>query len=198
MANELKDAVALGELGLDHGSRVDPASFARQRRAFQVQLDLAYARKIPMVFHILKAHDDALDELEARGAPQAAGLVHSFSGTLQQAERYVRLGLLISVGGPLARKGFGKLKETVVSLAGPSLVLETDSPDQPPPSHAGTEGPMGGLNEPVTLWEVARVAGELRGEAPAKILAQSRDNLLRVFPGISARIGIGKQSLGSS
>jgi TatD DNase family protein len=193
LESELEDAVALGELGLDHGPRVSPESHARQDRAFRAQLDLAYARGVPLVLHILRAHAPALAELERRGRPPAGGLVHSYSGSAAEAARYRELGLLISVGGPLvrgvaaadaARKPLGKLAEIVVSMPGEFLVLETDAPDQPPPSHAGPDGVLGGLNEPLTLEAVARAAGALRGEPAEAILARSRENLRRVFPRI--------------
>jgi TatD DNase family protein len=171
-----RGAVAVGELGLDfHGRRSGTVGHALQEKVFKIQLELAKQRDLPLILHVVKAHGRALEILKAVGLPKAGGIVHSFSGELADGEAYIGLGLTLSVGGPVARKGFERTKQAVVSIPIENWVLETDSPDQPPPSHAG------GLNEPVTLFEVAEAFGALKGVSPEAALERSRENLIRIF-----------------
>jgi TatD DNase family protein len=159
---------AIGETGLDLGPRVDPASLPLQITAFRAQLALARKQGLPLVLHIVRAHEQALEILAEHG--ELRGLVHSFSGNSTVAERYRRLGLLISVGAGVTRNGFESLKKAVVRLPAESLVIESDSPDQ--------------LPEPASVWEVARAVAALMGRpesAAQQILEQSRINLERDF-----------------
>ncbi|MCM2323935.1 MAG: TatD family hydrolase, partial [Oligoflexia bacterium] len=76
--------------------------------------------------------------------------------------------------GVATRKGYESLKKAVVKIPPASLVLETDSPDQPPACWPG-------LNEPATLLRVAETVAALRKESPEALLLRSAENLRRVF-----------------
>jgi TatD DNase family protein len=180
LAQALPGAIALGELGLDYGRRGPTDTHLRQERAFRLQLRLARRTAKPLVLHIVRAHGPAIEILQSEGIPPSGGIVHSYSGSAEQAKTYLSLGLGLSVGGPLLRrtadgKPFEKLQRAVVSIPEDRLLIETDSPDQPPPSR------QGGLNEPVTLWEVAAEIARLRGGSAEEWLDRSRDNAARIF-----------------
>lgn len=168
----LERSVGLGELGLDHGPRW-VAARERQLRIFREQLALACRRAKPLVLHVVRAHEEALEVLGDIGVPEAGGIVHSFSGNATFARRYLELGLSISVSGGVGRKGFETLKRAVVSLPPERLLLETDSPDQ------GAQ--PGELNEPANLLETARALGALRGEDAGELLRKSSGNAKRIF-----------------
>jgi TatD DNase family protein len=169
--------VGLGELGLDHRAQFDSSTYPLQREFMERQLALPEALDLPLVLHVVRAHPEALEVLEAAAVHRAfRGIVHAFTGSWEVAQRYLRLGFSISVGGKLAFPGgFEKLRRAVVRVPADHLVLETDSPDQPPPAYEGR------LNEPASLWDVARAAATLRGETPEAVLEKSRDNLRRIF-----------------
>lgn len=172
LPNYLPKGVALGELGLDHGPRTRSESHAIQERAFRRQLDLAGEK--PLVLHIVSAHQQALNILrESRKSWR--GIVHAYTGSREVARQYVELGLTISVGGAVARKGFERLKQSVVALPLDQIVVESDAPDQPPPSFEGK------LNEPSSLFETAQAIGTLKGVSAQEVLERSRDNLARIF-----------------
>lgn len=177
------EARALGETGLDFSG--DPALWegaakTRQVAAFEAQLRLGRAHRLPIVLHVVRAHGVALAILEAGGRLAAGGLVHSFSGSFESARRYIELGLLISVGASVVRrKGFETLKRAVVRIPPDALVLESDAPDQPP--EGWTERTGSPWNEPASLREVAEAVGKLRGEPPEAVLDRSARNIERVF-----------------
>ena len=104
--------------------------------------------------------------------------MHSFSETTEIAQRYLALGLTLSISGSVitrdSGKAFEKLKRTVLALPMDQIVLETDSPDQPP---AGCSG----LNEPAHLWRVAEAVGRLKEVSPEVVLETSKKNLIRIF-----------------
>ena len=129
----------------------------------------------PIVLHIVKAHAKSIELMVGNQefTPDFGGIVHSFSGTLGQARAYIDLGLKISVGTGVLRKGFENLKRTVVSIDLKDLVLETDAPDQAVDRSA--------LNRPATLIDVGRAVAALRNEPLDEILQQNTRNLLQIF-----------------
>ncbi len=165
--------VGLGELGLDYGPRTHEESRDRQLRVFRSQLILAKKHGLPLVLHIVHAHEEAIAELKTADTAGRGGIVHAFTGGPGLARRYCELGLTLSIGGPVARKGFESLKRAVVTLRPNQFVLESDSPDQPPPGYA--------LNEPASLWDVAEEVGRLRSEQASEVLQRSRDRLNEIF-----------------
>ncbi len=180
-------AVGVGELGLDLSERALAGSagqatphqasndIVRQLKWMERQLDLAEARGLPVILHIVRAHEQALKLLESRPSPARGGLVHSFSGSPSDAKRYQALGLTLSISSGVARKGFERLKKAVVQVPLETLVIESDAPDQPPPRLAG------GLNRPAAIWDVAEAVGSLRGVSAEAILENSRDRLEKIF-----------------
>jgi len=170
----LPRAIALGELGLDHGPRTEKASYARQRRYFERQLDLARERDMAIVLHVVRAHGEVLDILAEHGH-EWRGMVHAFSGSAEVAARYIRLGLTISVGGAVTRPGYLKLKNAIGHIPLTHLVVESDAPDAAP------TGADGDLNEPLAIFHVARSLAELQQIPASQLLAASQENLCRVF-----------------
>ena len=171
----LPQAAFLGELGLDYFDRFPSACFPLQQRMFRRQLALAHQHGKPVALHLVRCHEDALAILEEQGPPPRGGLVHAFTASFEIAERYLAMGLLISVGGPVTRPGYRKLKHAVSRLPETALVIESDAPDIPP------HGRMGGRNEPAFLWETATAVADLRKTSPEAVLAQSAANLKRCF-----------------
>ncbi|MCP6059729.1 TatD family hydrolase, partial [Klebsiella pneumoniae] len=87
-----------------------------------------------------------------------AGVVHGFSGSQQQAERFVQLGYKIGVGGTITYPRASKTRDVIAKLPLASLLLETDAPDMP------LNGFQGQPNRPEQAVRVFDVLCELRPE----------------------------------
>ena len=166
-------AVALGECGLDfYRSREDEKE---QLRLFRAQLDVAANHGLPVILHVRKAMDETLREL--RNSVIRAGVAHSFSGSLQQAEQLLDLGFKIGIAATVGHERARKLREVVATVALDSLVIESDAPDQSGPTHRGQR------NEPGFLVEHLQTMAELRGmEAQdlAEVLSRNTQHLYRI------------------
>ena len=132
--------VAIGEIGLDTytDEMKQPAAFEKQQRFFAAQLDMAVAHQLPVMLHIRKAHAEALALLKAHDydAHKLGGIAHSFSGGVQEAKAFVKLGFKLGVTGqvtnPNAKKLRSAIQAAVDSYGIECLVIETDCPDMTP------------------------------------------------------------------
>ncbi|CAM2006396.1 TatD family hydrolase [Acanthopleuribacter pedis] len=176
LEQQIGEAAALGELGLDFAPRFARDGFAQQHRVFGAQLQMAQRHRKPLVLHIVRAHGPALEQL-ARHGPRWRGIVHAFSGSREIAREYGRLGLLVSIGPAVLRPGFKKVKAALSHIPLDGLVVESDAPDGPP--HL----PDRATNEPDVLMRVAEVVAAAHDCDAATVLQASRTNLLRVFSG---------------
>ena len=162
---------AVGECGLDYFVEgLDPA---RQRHFLQGQLDLARRFDLPVVLHARRAVDDVIGHLRRTGGLR--GVVHSWSGSEEQARQLFDLGFHLGIGGPVTFERAQRLRRTVASMPIELLLLETDAPDQPGAGHRGQR------NEPGYLPEVLAVVAELRRESPEAIAEATTANARRLF-----------------
>jgi TatD DNase family protein len=173
LEQELPEADALGELGLDHSNKLPLETHALQHQAFELQLDLAQKLGKPIVLHIVRAHAETLDILKKNRPQPGRTMVHSYSGSREQVHEYLALGCFLSISGAVTRPRFETLRQAVLDIPLDRILIETDCPDQP------IEGQT--QSEPAHLQEIARVLGELRGEDAEEILKASSRNLLRLF-----------------
>lgn len=175
LARELGQAEAMGEMGLDFRPHIAKASEARQIEIFEAQLEMAEMALKPVVLHLVRAFDESLQVLETWGVPKAGGMVHSFNGSGPQAEKYLRMNLHLSIGGPVVRPDNKKLQQAVTLIPLDKLLIETDSPDQPPPRFEGAH------NEPVSLWDVAEMIAKIKKMSAEEILDISSRNLEKLL-----------------
>jgi TatD DNase family protein len=165
------DAVAVGEIGLDfHVEGLDPQ---RQRDYFQQQLKLARDFDLPVIIHARAALEEVIQTL--RRSPGQRGVVHSFSGSEQQAQQLWQMGFHIGIGGPITYDRAQRLRRIVASMPLEFLLLESDAPDQPDAAHRGQR------NEPARIVEVLRSIATLRAEPESIIAAATLDNTRRLF-----------------
>ncbi|MFC4763050.1 TatD family hydrolase [Dyella koreensis] len=164
-------AVAVGEIGLDFFLEdLDPE---RQRSYFQRQLHIARDFDLPVVVHTRKAMDEVTSTLRRIGGLR--GVVHSFSGSEQQAEQLWQLGFCIGIGGPVTYERAQRLRRIVANMPIDHLLLETDAPDQPGAAHRGQR------NEPARLTEVLATVAQLRGASEQDIAAATTVNARKLF-----------------
>ncbi|WP_158883987.1 TatD family hydrolase [Rhodanobacter sp. L36] len=164
-------AVAIGEIGLDF--HIDGLDRQLQQQYFQRQLDLAVERGLPVIVHARGAMDQVI--LTLRRSGDLRGVVHSFSGSEQQAEQLWKMGFLIGIGGPVTYERAQRLRRIVTNMPLEFLLLESDAPDQPDSLHRGKR------NEPARIVEVLRTIAMLRGETEAMIATVTTANAVRLF-----------------
>jgi TatD DNase family protein len=162
---------AIGECGLDFF--VEGLDADTQRHYFDGQLRLAREFDLPLIVHARRAVDEVIHVVRRTGGLR--GVVHSFSGSPQQARQLWDLGFLIGLGGPLTYPRANRLRTLAATMPLDYLLLETDAPDQP---DAGIRGQR---NEPARLADILATVAELRGQAPEEIAAQTTANARRLF-----------------
>lgn len=163
--------VAVGECGLDFF--VEGLDHDLQARLFESQLRLARDFDLPVIVHARRAVDAVIAAIRRVGGLR--GVVHSFSGSLQQAEILWREGFLIGLGGPVTYPRAARLRRLASSMPIDYLLLETDSPDQPDCAHRGKR------NEPARLLHVLNEIAKLRGEPADQVAHATTANAERLF-----------------
>lgn len=165
--------IALGEIGLDFYRDLSPRD--AQYAAFRAQLDLARELSLPIIVHTRESVTPSLDVLEPFARTGLRGIMHCWSGTVEEAQRARELGFLLGVGGVLTYKKPGDLATVVAETPLESLVLETDAPYLTPAPHRGKR------NEPGYLPLIARRVAELQGISEEEARAATRENARRLF-----------------
>lgn len=164
------DACAIGELGWD--AHVE-APMERQDAIADAQLELARARGLPVILHVVGAHGHALERLARHGPLPAGGVVHAYSGSAELVARYVRLNLHVAMGPSVLREKARRPLEAARAIPAERLLLETDGPDQRPPDAA--------RGEPAHVARVAEAVATARGEEREALVARADANARRLF-----------------
>jgi TatD DNase family protein len=125
---------AIGETGID--LYWDKNFYREQVIAFNYQIDLALEYDIPLVIHARESFKEIFRVLENRDINGLTGVFHCFTGNLEEAERAIRLGFMLGIGGVLTYKKSG-LDEVAAAVGPEHLILETDAPFLPPVPHRG-------------------------------------------------------------
>ncbi len=172
-----KRVVAIGEVGFDHTIDLERASPARQAAVFAWHAEVAVALGLPLIVHVLRAHDAALEALERVRLPRPAGVIHSYSGSAELVPRYERLGFYLSFAGAVTRRTAKRPLAAARAVSSDKLLLETDAPDQCP-----TGAPEGVTRcEPAMLSLIARAVATARGEDEAALRERTEQNARRLF-----------------
>lgn len=168
---ERERPVAVGECGLDYF--VDGLDRDAQSHFFAAQLRLAREFDLPVIVHARRAVDAVIAAIRSIGGLR--GVVHSFSGSQQQARQLWQSGFMLGLGGPVTYERASRLRGLAASMPLEWLLLETDSPDQPDARNRGQR------NEPARLVHVLETIADLRGVDPAEVAAATTDNAVRLF-----------------
>ena len=164
--------IAIGEIGLDPAY---PAPMHLQEVAFRQQLRIAVHLGLPVLIHCRHAFRQMLTILREEHADQVGGIMHAFSGSLEMARDFIRLGFAISVSGAITWDNAVKPLRLVSDLAIEHLVLETDAPDMTPQRYRGV------FNRPAWIRETALRVAEIRGLSIEEVALITTDNALRVL-----------------
>lgn len=124
--------VALGEIGLDY--HYEDTDKNKQQDVFKKQLEIAKKHDKPIIVHCRDAICDTyniLKEYDLRGS------MHCYSGSLEMAREFIKLGFLIGVGGVITYKNAKNIKEVIKNINLEYILLETDSPYLTPEPYRG-------------------------------------------------------------
>ena len=176
MMGEAK-CVAWGEIGLDYHYDLSPRE--TQREVFARQLDAACEIGKPLILHIREAHGDATDILRARRGKLPQGVVHCYSGSVEQAKIYLDMGFYLGFVGPVTFKKAPKLCEAARFCPAERMLVETDSPYMAP------EPCRGKRNDSSLLVYVLQKIAAAKGVTAEEMTRITHENGCRLF-GIDA------------
>ncbi|HRO43589.1 MAG TPA: TatD family hydrolase [Flavipsychrobacter sp.] len=125
---------AVGEIGID--KYWDVSFLEQQKEAFALQIDWALQNDLPIVIHSREATRDCIDIVRSKQIGSLRGIFHCFSGTLEEAQEIINLGLLLGIGGVATFKK-SSLPEVIQSVDLTHIVLETDAPYLAPMPYRG-------------------------------------------------------------
>ena len=162
---------AIGEIGLDYHYEDVPR--AQQIIAFEQQLELAEALKMPVIVHEREAHGDAMDIV--RRHPEVRGVFHCFSGSKEMALWLAERGWYIGFTGVLTFKNARRAVEAAQALPLDRILIETDCPYMAPEPYRGRR------NDSRYVPLVAKKLAELRGLTPEEAGRQTTENACRLF-----------------
>lgn len=164
-------AVALGEIGLDY--HYDDTDKEKQLAYFHAQMQLAQSLDLPVVIHDREAHADVYDVIFKY--PAVRGVLHSFSGSAEDALKLVQRGYMISFSGVLTFKNARKTVECANILPKESVLIETDCPYLAPVPHRGK------LNHSGMLVYTNAVLAQCLGISESECAALTAENAYRFF-----------------
>lgn len=167
-----ENAVAVGEMGLDY--YWDKSLIAEQKAAFKIQAAWAIERQLPLVIHSRDAMDDVIKLLQNLQQGSLTGVLHCFTGTLEQAQKLLDLNFYLGIGGVATYKN-GGLDEVVPHLPQNKLLLETDCPYLAPVPKRGKR------NEPAYVAHVAEKIAPWLKLSTADLVKLTSDNAKKLF-----------------
>jgi len=163
--------VGIGECGLDY--YIKSLDRELQMHYFSTQMDLALETQLPIIIHARKATEQVINEIRKR--PGVRGMVHSFSGSYEQAMQLVELGFYMSFGGAITWDRATRLRSMVSKIPLENILIETDAPDQPDDRHGQQR------NEPAYISRCIEVLAQLRQTQQQQIAKVTSDNAIRLF-----------------
>jgi len=163
--------IAVGECGLDGGTG-DPAA---QEAILRAHVRAARALRLPLIVHVLRAHDVAPRILREEHAADIGGVMHSYSGGAALVPVYRDLGFAFSFAGPVTYPNARRPIEAARAVPADLLLAETDAPDQAPARRRG------GRSEPAFLPDVLAGLAAARDEPIADLVTRTTSTARRIF-----------------
>ncbi|MDA9362392.1 TatD family hydrolase [Flavobacteriaceae bacterium] len=174
VVNSLKSHsyVAIGEIGID--LYWDKTYLKQQQEAFEFQIRLAIKNDLPIVIHCREAFDEIFEILDKENCDKLRGVFHCFTGTLDQANRAIRLGFKLGIGGVVTFKN-GGIDKFLSQIDLKHIVLETDSPYLAPVPFRGKR------NESSYITYIIDKLSEIYGLPIKEIASVTTKNAEKVF-----------------
>lgn len=161
--------IAIGEIGLDYHYCKETKE--EQIKLFERQLALAEKYNLPVVVHSREATEDTINCLKKF---KVKGVIHSFSGSLETAKIYIKMGFILGVNGVITFKNCN-LKDVIKEIDLENIILETDSPYLTPVPYRGKQ------NDPSKIIEIAKFVSELHNISLEELAEITNLNIKRIF-----------------
>jgi TatD DNase family protein len=163
---------AIGEIGLDFFR--DETYRDEQLEAFQIQLNWAIEKDLPVVIHSRKSLQECIKTIKSLGVGKIRGIFHCFSGSLEEAKTIMDLGMYLGIGGVFTYKNAG-LPDVLKEIGLDRIVLETDAPYLSPIPFRGKR------NEPAYTRIVAEKIADALHLSAEEVFNVTYKNSLQIF-----------------
>lgn len=163
---------AVGEMGTD--LYWDKTFWDQQVEAFTIQVSFAKKHDLPIVVHCRESIDETIALTEKLQDGKLKGVFHCFTGSKEQAEKLIKLGFYLGIGGVATFKK-GGMENVIPHIPLDRIVLETDSPYLAPTPHRGKR------NEPAYIPLIGQRVAELKNCNLADVQTATTQNALRLF-----------------
>lgn len=164
---------AIGEIGLDYYYSELPRE--KQKVWFRRQMELAQEVNLPVIIHDRDAHEDCLKILRDFDLKRTGGVMHCFSGSAEMAQEVIRMGMVISIAGPVTFKNANRLLRVVEQTPLEHMLIETDSPYMAPVPHRGER------NDSSNVYFVAEKIAQIKGMEVEEVARITLENAKRVY-----------------
>ncbi|PWB88293.1 TatD family hydrolase [Methanobrevibacter thaueri] len=164
------NVVAVGEIGLDYYHTKDNRD--KQIELFENMLVLAEKHDLPVIVHSRKAMQDTFDILKEH---DVVGSMHSYQGSAEMAQQFIRLGFYIGVGGTITHKNNKKARRMLENTDINHMLLETDSP------YLSPQEKMGEMNTPLNIRYVSRKIAEELDMEESDVIEITAENAKALF-----------------
>ena len=164
-----KKIVAIGEIGLDYYYTKENKE--EQIELLRKQLKIAEEYDLPVIIHSREATEDTINILKEFNVK---GVIHSFSGSLETAKIYIKMGYLLGVNGVVTFKN-SKLKNVIKEVGLENIVLETDSPYLTPEPYRGK------TNSPEHIFDIALYLAGLFNVSLEDVAKITNNNVRKMY-----------------
>ena len=166
--------VGIGEIGLDYHWTKEPEKREIQKEFFIKQIEFANAHKLPISIHSREAFADTLEILQEH-KPLYSGVMHCYSGSVENIDDIINLNLYIGLDGPVTYLNAKTPKEVAENVPLEKLVVETDCPYLPPHPLRGT------VNEPANISLIVDAIADIRKMSKKHLLDVLYQNSCKLF-----------------
>ncbi|MBC7720798.1 MAG: TatD family hydrolase [Pedobacter sp.] len=167
-----REFVAVGEIGLDF--YWDKTFATQQHEAFELQMQWALDKKMPIVIHTRNAMQETINMVKPFAAKGLTGIFHCFSGSYESAKQITDMGFMLGIGGVITYKNSG-LPEALVNIPSSFLVLETDAPYLTPVPFRGKR------NESSYLQYIIEKLADIKQTSVEEMATITTENAARIF-----------------
>ncbi|MDR2860336.1 MAG: TatD family hydrolase, partial [Elusimicrobiota bacterium] len=164
--------IALGEIGLDYHYDLSPRQV--QKEVFKKQIEISIKNKKPIIIHCREAHEDMIDILK-QYPTLPKGIIHSFDGSLKQAQIYIDMGFLIGICSTITFPKSDEIRQIAAELDISKLLVETDCPYRAPQKFRGKR------SEPAYVIEIIEELAKVRKMPFSEVENITTQNALSLF-----------------
>ncbi|HBD62956.1 MAG TPA: hydrolase TatD [Clostridiales bacterium] len=168
-----KKVLGIGEIGLDY--YYDNSDRETQKIWFREQIRLAKELDLPYIVHDRDAHEDIIRIMKEEHHSGTRGILHCYSGSVEMAREFMKLGFYISLGGPVTFKKAKTPRMVAKEVPMEKLLIETDCPYLAPEPFRGKR------NDPKLVKYVAEEIAGIREVTVSEIAEKTKENFKRLF-----------------